>query len=94
MQAQKNSDFLKFMVCPHGQGGRGVEPSDVNEKKKLKKNFENRRRDVISFNQLRGMPAKMAANGIRTHVRTNQRRTLASRSRQLIFDTATRVIFD
>jgi len=19
----KNSDFLKFMVCPHGQGGRG-----------------------------------------------------------------------
>jgi len=24
--AQKTSDFLKFMVCPHGQGGRRVEP--------------------------------------------------------------------
>jgi len=22
----KTSDFLKFMVCPHGQGGGGVEP--------------------------------------------------------------------
>jgi len=28
------------------------------------------------------MLAKMAANGIRTHARTNQRHTLASRSRQ------------
>jgi len=24
--AQKTSDFSKFMVCPHGQGGIGVEP--------------------------------------------------------------------
>jgi len=23
---QKTSDFSKFMVCPHGQGGKGVEP--------------------------------------------------------------------
>jgi len=23
---QKTSDFSKFMVCPHGQGGRGFEP--------------------------------------------------------------------
>jgi len=22
----KTFDFSKFMVCPHGQGGRGVEP--------------------------------------------------------------------
>jgi len=22
----KNSDFSKFMVCPHGQGGKGIEP--------------------------------------------------------------------
>jgi len=36
--------------------------------------FENRRRDVISLNQSRGMSAKMTANGIRTHARTNQRR--------------------
>jgi len=34
--------------------------------------FENRRRDVISLNQPPGMLAKMAANGIRTHARTNQ----------------------
>jgi len=29
--------------------------------------LENRRRDVMSLNQPRGMSAKMAANGIRTH---------------------------
>jgi len=23
---KKTPDFLKFMVCPHGQGGGGVEP--------------------------------------------------------------------
>jgi len=23
--AQTTSDFLKFMMCPHGQGGEGVE---------------------------------------------------------------------
>jgi len=38
--------------------------------------FENRRRDVISLNQPSGMSAKMAANGIWTHARTNQRHTL------------------
>jgi len=43
---------------------------------------ENRRRDVISLNQPRNMSAKISANGIRTHARTNQKRTLASRSRQ------------
>jgi len=30
----------------------------------------------------RGRSAKVAANGIQTHTRTNQRRTLASRSQQ------------
>jgi len=40
--------------------------------------IENRRRDVTSLNQSRGMSAKMAANRIRTHARTNQRCTLAS----------------
>jgi len=40
-------------------------------------NFENRRRDVISLNQPRGMSAKMAANGIPTHARTNESHTLA-----------------
>jgi len=44
--------------------------------------FKNRRRDIISLNQPQDMSAKMAVNGIRTHARTNQRRTLASRSRQ------------
>jgi len=24
--AQKTLDFSKFMVCPHGQGGRGFDP--------------------------------------------------------------------
>jgi len=38
--------------------------------------FENRRRDVISLNQPGNMSAKMAANGIRTHARTNQRQTV------------------
>jgi len=47
--------------------------------------LKNRRRDVISLNQPRGMSEKMAANGIRTYARTNQ---------MLIVDTATRIIFD
>jgi len=34
-------------------------------------NFETKRRNEISLNQLRGISAKMAANGIRTHTRTN-----------------------
>jgi len=39
--------------------------------------------DVISLNQPRGMLAKMPANGIQIHARTNQRHyALASRSRQ------------
>jgi len=39
--------------------------------------FENRRQDVISLNQPQGMWAKIAANGIRTQARTNQRKSLA-----------------
>jgi len=50
--------------------------------KKFLLKTENRRQDVISLNQPRGMSAKMAANEIRTHACTNQRRTLASRLRQ------------
>jgi len=42
-----------------------------------RKIFENRRRDVISLNQPWSMLAKMAANGIQTHARTNQRHILA-----------------
>jgi len=38
---------------------------------------ENRRQDVISLNKPRGVSAKMAANGIRTYARTNQRYNLA-----------------
>jgi len=49
--------------------------------------FENKRRNIISLNQPLVMLAKMAANGIRTHARTNQRRTLTSRSRQFKYDT-------
>jgi len=37
--------------------------------------LKNRRRDVISLNQPWDMSTKMAANGIRTHACTNQRRT-------------------
>jgi len=44
--------------------------------------FENTRREAISLNQPLSMSAKMAANGIQTHARTNQRCTIASRSRQ------------
>jgi len=29
---QKTLDFSKFMVCPHGQGGRGVEPVQTRER--------------------------------------------------------------
>jgi len=36
-------------------------------------NGENRRRNAISLNQPLGLSAKMAANGIRTHARTEQR---------------------
>jgi len=38
--------------------------------------------EKIRINQPRGMSEKMAVNGIRIHARTNQRRTLVSRSRQ------------
>jgi len=38
--------------------------------------FENRRRDVISLNQARGMSAKMSANGIRTRVSMDARNVL------------------
>jgi len=34
----------------------------------------------------RGISAKMAANGTKTHARTNQRRAQASRSRQSLKD--------
>jgi len=40
-----------------------------------------RRRDVKNLKQPRSMSAKMAANGIRTHARTNQRHTLADEHR-------------
>jgi len=43
---------------------------------------ENRRRNVVSLNQLLGRSAKMSVNAIWTHARTNQRHTLASRSQQ------------
>jgi len=26
---QKTADFLKFMVCPHGQGGKGLASADI-----------------------------------------------------------------
>jgi len=39
--------------------------------------IENRRHDIISLNQPRGVSVGMAENGIWVHAHTSQRRTLA-----------------
>jgi len=53
------------------------EYSPTNEGWKPPNHIKNRRQNVISFNQPRDMSAKMDADGISTHARTNQRHTLA-----------------
>jgi len=51
--------------------------------------YENSLLNLITLNQPRGMPAKMAANEIRTHAPTNQRHTRAYTAKQ--FEGAGRI---
>jgi len=61
---------------PHGNvyGGEAITASNI---KNIKFEIRNNKLD-----QIQGISAKMAANGIRTHARTNQWCTLESRLRQ------------